>query len=80
MAVLRIQLHGSLGEENVEFSANEHGHAHAINEAMAYLTKLQTRAINTDHDVRDCNEPGPKDGWCKGDDVVRGSRSKSPSP
>ena len=61
--VLKIQLIGSMGDENVEFSAKEHGHAHAVNEAIAYLTDLQLRAINFDHDVRDCNEPGPSDGW-----------------
>jgi hypothetical protein len=63
MAIIRIQLLGSLGEEAAEFSAKEHGHAHAVNEAIAYLTDVQLRAINTDHDVRDSNEPGPLDGW-----------------
>jgi hypothetical protein len=72
--VLKMQLIGSMGDEAVEFSGKEHGHAHAINEAIAYLTNLQIRAINTDHDVRDCKEEGPTKGWCKGDDVVRGSR------
>ena len=63
MAILKIQLVGSMGEEVVEFSAKEHGHAHAVNEAISYLTDLQTRAINLDHDVRDSKEPGPSDGW-----------------
>lgn len=52
-----------MGDEVVEFSAKEHGHAHAVNEAIAYLTDLQVRAINLDHDVRDSKEPGPSDGW-----------------
>jgi hypothetical protein len=72
--MLSIRLVGSLGDEAVEFSAKEHGHAHAINEAIVYLSNLQTRAINTDHDVRDCKEEGPINGWCKGNDLVRGTR------
>lgn len=66
MAVVKIQLMGSMGKDAAEFSAVEHGHAHAINEAIAYLTKLQERAINFDHDVRDCREPAPTEGWHKG--------------
>jgi isocitrate lyase len=68
---LRIQLVGSMGTESAEFSANEYGHAHAINEAIAYLTGLQEKAINFDHDVRDSNESGPKLGWQKGQAITR---------
>ena len=60
---IKMKLMGSLGEESVVFSAEEYGHAHAINEAIAYLTDLQVRAINADHDVRDTKEPGPLKGW-----------------
>lgn len=72
MATLKIQLIGSMGEDAAEFSAVEHGHAHAINEAMAFLTVLMQRAINTDHDVRDCKEPAPTKGWHKGPPDDRG--------
>lgn len=66
MAVLEIRLTGSMGNDHAQFSATEHGHAHAINEAIAYLTVLQQRAINIDHDVRECKEPSPTKGWHKG--------------
>lgn len=74
MAMLKIQLIGSMGDEAKEFSANEHGHAHAINDAIAYLTSLQQHAINMDHDVRDSQEPAPTKGW------IKGQLKKGPAP
>jgi hypothetical protein len=65
MADVQISIKGSLGDDRVEFAANEFGHAHAINEAIAYLTQLQMRAINSDHEARENGEEGPRQGWVK---------------
>jgi hypothetical protein len=65
MANLQIKLRGSLGDETVEFSSRQFGHAHAVNEAIAFLTQLQVKAINADHAARDANETPPKEGFIK---------------
>ncbi len=72
MSVGSLRITGSMGDAHFDFSANEHGHAHAINEAMIFLTGLMQRAINTDHDVRDSNEPAPTQGWHKGPATHKG--------
>ncbi|MHA6323675.1 hypothetical protein [Roseivivax sp. CAU 1753] len=65
MADVQISIKGSLGDDKIEFAANEFGHAHAINEAIAYLTRLQMHAINSDHEAREQREEGPRQGWIK---------------
>lgn len=62
---LQIKLRGSLGDETVEFSGQQFGHAHAINEAIAFLTQLQVKGINADHAARDAEERPPKMGFFK---------------
>jgi len=67
MATLQIKVMGSLGDHTIEFAASQYGHAHAINEAIAYLTTLQMKAISSDHASRDKGEEAPKMGWAKKD-------------
>lgn len=67
MATLQIKVLGSLGDDTVEFTASQFGHAHAVNEAIAYLTRLQMKAIASDHAARDTGEEAPKQGWAKKD-------------
>lgn len=62
---LQIKLRGSLGDDTIEFSGTQFGHAHAINEAIAYLTQLQIKGINADHEARDAAERPPKRGFVK---------------
>jgi hypothetical protein len=67
MCTIVIRTTGDLGDETVEFVANEYGHAHMINEAIAYLTRVSLVGINADHKSRDAKEEPPKKGWIKND-------------
>ena len=62
MGLISIQTKGSFGESYKNFSAQENGHAHAVNKAMIYLNDLMRRAINNDHK---CHDEGlkPDDGF-----------------
>lgn len=53
MGILIIQTKGSFGTTYKEFSAMEHGHAHAVTTAMEHLTHLMQDATNNDHKCRD---------------------------
>ncbi|WP_438010580.1 hypothetical protein WME89_19220 [Sorangium sp. So ce321] len=71
MATLQIKVTGSLGDDIIEFAASQYGHAHAVNEAIAYLTRLQMKAIASDHASRDKGEEAPKMGWEKKDFMLK---------
>ena len=48
-------------EQSVQFGAMTHGHAHAVQEAIAYLTNtVLPVAINLDHELHDDGERPPK--------------------
>lgn len=49
MGQIRITTVGSFGKSEKVFSAENHGYAHAVNEAMEYLNDLMRRSINSDH-------------------------------
>lgn len=48
-------------QQRVGFTAMNHGHAHAVQEAIAYLTNtVLPVAINLDHELHDDAEAPPK--------------------
>ena len=53
MGMIRVEISGSFTEDgNVEFSqfsAVPYGHAHAVTNALNYLTEILRRSINEDH-------------------------------
>ena len=53
MGMIIIETRGSLGTKKEEFSCLTFGHAHAINEAIKYLSDRMTHAINLDHQLHD---------------------------
>ena len=56
MGLIRIQVVGSFGDKNgtKEFTALTHGHAHAVADALKYLSsKLLPHAVNIDHKLQD---------------------------
>ena len=65
MGMIIIETRGSLGTRKEEFSCLHHGHAHAVNEAIKYLTERMTHAVNLDHKLHD-GESQPDSGFQKG--------------
>ena len=53
MGMIIIETIGSLGVRKEEFSCLPFGHAHAVNEAIKYLTDRMTHAVNLDHKLHD---------------------------
>ena len=56
MGQIRIQIAGSFTEKNgiTEFSAMSHGHAHAVREAIEFLSReVLPFAINKDHTLHE---------------------------
>jgi hypothetical protein len=50
MGMIKIKSWGSFPEKEIEICAIEHGHAHAVAEAISYLSsKLLPQAISLDH-------------------------------
>lgn len=67
MGLIRIQVVGSFGEKNgtKEFGAITHGHAHAVADAIKFLSgELLPHAVNIDHEL---HEEGakPNNGFVK---------------
>lgn len=53
MGVLKIEAYGSFPYTSKTFSAQEHGHAHAVAEAIAFLTNdVLPWAISRDHQLQ----------------------------
>jgi len=55
MGLISIVTKGSFGTNERVFSAQQHGHAYAVNEAQDYLSNLMVKSINKDHDLHDQN-------------------------
>lgn len=54
MGVLRIETSGSFPTRSKTFSAMEHGHAHAVAQAIAFLSsEVLPAAIQSDHRLHD---------------------------
>ena len=54
MGMLRIDTSGSFPRKERVFSALEHGHAHAVAQAIQYLaTEVLPEAIERDHKLHD---------------------------
>ncbi len=53
MGQITITTRGSFGQGELIFNAESHGHAHAVNEAQAYLTVLMRTAIDSDHGLHE---------------------------
>ena len=54
MGMITIQTGGSFGGKRKEFFAIKHGHAHAVAEAIEWLSsELLKEAINSDHKLHD---------------------------
>lgn len=64
MGVINITTHGSFGVSEKRFSAMEHGHAHAVTDAIEHLTHLLRDATNNDHKCRD-EDISPSKGFKK---------------
>ena len=57
MGVLTITTRGSFGPEVENFSAMTHGHAHAVSQAIEFLSsKVLPDAIALDHGLQEMNE------------------------
>lgn len=62
MGMITIQTVGSFGNRTNRTSAMEHGHAHAVQEAINWLvTEVLPRAINEDHRLHDEGHKPAKD-------------------
>jgi len=57
MGLISIKTAGSFGLSERVFSAQQHGHAHAVNEAQKYLCDIMKGSIAQDHD---CHDEGVK--------------------
>lgn len=64
MGVVRIVLEGSFPNRGIEIPAARHGHAHALNEGIRWLTDRMTEAINLDHELHEQGAK-PDDGFIK---------------
>lgn len=64
MGVITIVTQGSFGQKDARFSAMKHGHAHAVNEAIEWLTRLMAESIDKDHKLRD-EDASPENGFIK---------------
>lgn len=77
MGFIQIKVNGSFNtasrkgnnlaghEQTAGFSAQKHGHAHAVQEAIAYLTNtVLPAAINLDHELHDDGDK-PSEGFQK---------------
>ena len=54
MGMITIESRGSFPTRRKEFGAITHGHAHAVQEAIAYLVdEMLPAAINKDHQLHD---------------------------
>lgn len=54
MGQLTIETHGSFPTHRVVFSALDHGHAHAVAQAIAWMSdELLPEAIQLDHRLHD---------------------------
>lgn len=54
MGIIRIQMMGSFPREGKDFGAIEHGHAHAVAQAIAWLAEdVLPWAIARDHALHD---------------------------
>ena len=56
MGMIWIKMAGSFGAEEQAFSALDHGHAHAVREAIGYLNDWLRWAINRDHELQAAGE------------------------
>lgn len=64
MGQIRITTVGSFGKSEKVFSAEQHGHAHAVNEALNYLNIIMHASINSDHALLSGGQ-SPKKGFIK---------------
>jgi len=64
MGMINIQMYGSFPKKEKSFGAIEYGHAHAINEAIAWLSEQMKAAINSDHQLHD-DGAKPNNGFTK---------------
>ena len=56
MGQISINTSGSFGEDVKSISASQHGHAHAIEQAIRYLLDLLPWAITQDHRLQETGE------------------------
>ena len=67
MGMLIIETRGSFGTSTKTFSAMRNGHAHAVTEAIRYLTELARKATNQDHQLHEQREK-PTEGFTAPDE------------
>jgi hypothetical protein len=62
MGIIKIETAGSFGNQSKTFSAMKNGHAHAVSEAIKFLTFVLHDAIDNDHN---CHQGGiyPENGF-----------------
>lgn len=66
MGMVKIETKGSFGYTRNEFSAQEHGHAHAVAEAIEFLSNVvMHEAINLDHKLHEEGKH-PSEGFDRG--------------
>ena len=63
MGIIRIYTEGSFPDESLTVSAEEGGHAFAIQRAIAWLVARQPWAIRLDHQLHDNKQFPPKSGF-----------------
>jgi len=52
MGLIKITTAGSFGENEMTFTAQQKGHAHAVNKASLWLNELMRQSINKDHKLQ----------------------------
>jgi len=62
MGTITIITNGSFDNDKLIFNAETHGHAHAVNEAIAYLTALMGESIANDHRLHEQDQK-PREGF-----------------
>ena len=63
MGMISIQTAGSFGDSDKVISAQDHGHAHAVAEAIQYLSgEMLPKAIAQDHALQ-AKGVDPAKGW-----------------
>ena len=62
MGMIQIQTHGSFPAEKFDVTANEGGHANAIQRAIKWLNDRLPAAIERDHELHEAGEM-PPDAW-----------------
>ncbi len=69
MGMVKVQFNGSFGDDFKNVSAQEGGHANAIQRAIKFLIEKLPAAIQEDHRLHDRSEYPPLNAFGEGHDL-----------